>query len=720
VRRLIYFVCLVVAATTAADGLSFLVKNIGNGAVDGAAVSVSPGAVTLYHGESTTFTATVVGTTDPSVAWSASCGSITAGGVYTAPLDAEICVVTATSVEDPGMAGEAYVTVLVPAFAFLPPSGAGIGSLDQDFCTTHEAQVTDGFCLAGDGTISSNTLGLAAVGTPTSQTDRICPNGTTCASVTSQRIAGTANYYATATQASPSGDFSVAGFVRNDGATGHVLGKNTGTNSASISFFAGATTTVNLVTSDGTTTSTCLGPSITAGTNVAFVIQFTRGGGAADSIAKISVSGAATVTCSTMRPPQALAASGYAIGQRGSTSALDPFAGVVGPVLFTQTAVSDAVRDEMLRGLAAPVEGTRGEVLTDTRSTIKTCLTADGNLGSRLGLHRPCLSDDGAITVHASHSNRAARSEEFDLVAWAKTNTTVTANTHVSPAGTLTADTLTSTASGGLVESTAFTTVGAVGFVTLWAWTPSGTQDFDVVMRDTTAGVDRGSCALTATTTVTRHKCYISGLTAANNHVTRIYPGGAAGTGTIIAWGHQYSAQAGYIASDVPWPYCLSVTSAATCSGDLYSSPSTGFPVSAGVLAFDFASEEPQGLPTGGRTLVDTRISASDSGYTLSLGTNGSINTSWRLGASSTSVNSGALSWTVGTSYRVRVVWGSGNVYVYRDGTLIASNTTGTVQVPDAINANVYFGANFTGTTGTHVVGRFKNICADSDEAKCP
>lgn len=75
-------------------------------------VTVTPSTAT----GSTTFSATVNGTNSPSqaVTWSASAGSITSGGVFTAPAqtsETQVITVTATSVADPTKSGTATVTI---------------------------------------------------------------------------------------------------------------------------------------------------------------------------------------------------------------------------------------------------------------------------------------------------------------------------------------------------------------------------------------------------------------------------------------------------------------------------------------------------------------------------------------------------------------------------------------------------------------------------------
>jgi len=75
------------------------------------AVSVSPKTANLQAGGTQTFTATVTGTSNTSVTWTATGGSITQGGLYTAPSAAGTYTVTATSVADTTKSDTATVTV---------------------------------------------------------------------------------------------------------------------------------------------------------------------------------------------------------------------------------------------------------------------------------------------------------------------------------------------------------------------------------------------------------------------------------------------------------------------------------------------------------------------------------------------------------------------------------------------------------------------------------
>jgi hypothetical protein len=80
-------------------------------------VTVSPSGMTLAANQTQTFTAAVTGTNNTAVNWSASAGSITSGGKYTAPVvNATTNVsITATSAADPSQRALASVTVTGPS-----------------------------------------------------------------------------------------------------------------------------------------------------------------------------------------------------------------------------------------------------------------------------------------------------------------------------------------------------------------------------------------------------------------------------------------------------------------------------------------------------------------------------------------------------------------------------------------------------------------------------
>ena len=92
------------------------------------AVSVTPGSLTLTPSDAATFTATVTGAQNTDVIWSLSLalGSISAGGVYTAPasISAPATVtVTASSQQDPGKTATATIAIQPATVHYLSATG---------------------------------------------------------------------------------------------------------------------------------------------------------------------------------------------------------------------------------------------------------------------------------------------------------------------------------------------------------------------------------------------------------------------------------------------------------------------------------------------------------------------------------------------------------------------------------------------------------------------
>jgi hypothetical protein len=91
-------------------------------------VSVSPEQATMVVGSERTFTATVTGSLDGRVTWTATSGTITQDGRYTAPLDPAPVIVRATSVEDPSKSDFARVYVVEAMLTIVdPPSVVAAG-----------------------------------------------------------------------------------------------------------------------------------------------------------------------------------------------------------------------------------------------------------------------------------------------------------------------------------------------------------------------------------------------------------------------------------------------------------------------------------------------------------------------------------------------------------------------------------------------------------------
>jgi hypothetical protein len=194
--------------------------------------------------------------------------------------------------------------------------------------------------------------------------------------------------------------------------------------------------------------------------------------------------------------------------------------------------------------------------ITHTNATVtRYCTKSDGTLVA-MTANQPRLTNAGLL-VEGGRTNIQVRSSEFNQ--WTCTNvTTPTANTHADPVGTTTAEILTTTSSGGFCNGPSdFTPSQTTGAFSLYVRTASGTQNFSIVARDNFASADRTTtCSITqATTTWQLTKCHVTGMTSANVHHIRVYPGTAAGSGSLVVWGAQFevpSVGAAFVTSPIP------------------------------------------------------------------------------------------------------------------------------------------------------------------------
>ena len=163
-----------------------------------ATVTVTPSTMTLVPGGTQQFSAVVTGVADQAVTWSATGGTISATGLFTAPMTAGTVRVRATSVVTPAF-GEAVVTVIVPTGRITAFNHATwIGT-----CASADAQVlTAGFAnpamtisIQGPGALLNQTL----ISTTTFTTVRANNNSAgeivvTATSVESPSVRATASF----------------------------------------------------------------------------------------------------------------------------------------------------------------------------------------------------------------------------------------------------------------------------------------------------------------------------------------------------------------------------------------------------------------------------------------------------------------------------------------------------------------------------------------------
>ena len=144
-----------------------------SGTGDTVSVTVSPTTASSQAGQQTQFTATVSGTTNTAVTWTASGGTITSGGQYTAPSSAGTYTVSATSVADPSKSASAVVTVSQPIQVSISvsPTTASLQTGGQQQFTAYVSGTSNTTVTwsASGGTVTSGGLYAApnAAGTYT-------------------------------------------------------------------------------------------------------------------------------------------------------------------------------------------------------------------------------------------------------------------------------------------------------------------------------------------------------------------------------------------------------------------------------------------------------------------------------------------------------------------------------------------------------------------------
>lgn len=133
-------------------------------------ISIAPASASIQTGKTQQFLANVTGTTNTSVTWSATGGTISAAGLYTAPGTAGNFTVTATSSADPSKSANASVAVVAP-----PTSGFNPGDRIKTLST---ANIRATAPVSGYGTLLG-TEPTGAIGTITGATQVVTTLGWT-------------------------------------------------------------------------------------------------------------------------------------------------------------------------------------------------------------------------------------------------------------------------------------------------------------------------------------------------------------------------------------------------------------------------------------------------------------------------------------------------------------------------------------------------------------
>ena len=230
-------------------------------------VTVSPSLVAIQTGATQQFTAAVTGTGNTAVTWSTTRGTITTGGLYTAPNAAGTYSVIATSVADRTKSAAVAVNVSAPptpiSVAITPTSASIQAGATQQFTATVTGSTNTAVTWSASGGSVSGSGLYTAPGTPGTYTVK----ATSAADGTKSASAGVTVTSTPAQIAVSPTSLSFASIAANTSSTQTLKISNTGGSNLSVT---GATVTGNGFSVSGTS----FPITVSAGQSVNLTVKF--------------------------------------------------------------------------------------------------------------------------------------------------------------------------------------------------------------------------------------------------------------------------------------------------------------------------------------------------------------------------------------------------------------------------------------------------------------
>lgn len=336
--------------------------------------------------------------------------------------------------------------------------------------------------------------------------------------------------------------------------------------------------------------------------------------------------------------------------------------------------------------------GSFGETLTFTRASAKYAESGAGIL-TALTNNQPGVEPKGLL-IEAAATNLCLHSADLSNAAWTRRGTAaVVANDATAPDGNAAADKITVSTVTNDVFQVVTGTVDAFYTPSFWVKRVSTSGTLRVgnpsdglrgQWNIDLSAIGDGWVRITSGTQTGVTQASAFQMTAAGaGGIHFLTP---AGTVTAHVWGCQVENGATFASS-----YIATAGTSATRIAETASVASTTWPNTAGEIRVRAAVR----AASGNQYLLDSR-SADNTGWALLI-SGAQIIAHMGTAGTATTVTSGILTWTSGQVYDVRVRWGGGNIYVYRDDVLVASNVTGTSNLP-TFAATASIGARYTGT----------------------
>lgn len=309
---------------------------------------------------------------------------------------------------------------------------------------------------------------------------------------------------------------------------------------------------------------------------------------------------------------------------------------------------------------AFPVGAAVGGSVVFTRANSSYCQKSDGTL-VLLTNNQPKIEAGGFIQDNYGTQN-ITYTQRFDQ--WTCTNATVTTNTHAAPDGTTTADTITTTSAGGFCDSNGVH-MAQFTAASMFVRSVTGTQAAALSIYDTDASAARCTSSFTATTAwplqMSRQYCKTTTVVGANLTHVRIYPGGLAGSGSVVAWG----------GNQWDWMDALAAYVPADASAVAVNIPTLSWVPAINLSAVGCVSGQVTGGTTSNSISNQALISSSDGDMMIVSGL-----TMTRIYDSSANIASSPNGTSIaGRTATWRGTWGGSTKFAYLDGVAGSSNT---------------------------------------------
>lgn len=443
----------------------------------------------------------------------------------------------------------------VSSLRFLP-SGGGQSSITGQLCDVFGSELTGSWwCMYGDTTTKTGSQGMSAIGSPTTPSHTLCPNGPNCASVQAVRTNGTSQHVKTVDVLPPTGDFSMVwvGTIDTLGAVQMFVAHDSDTpannRGANLFVLAGGEVRMDIFKTDGASTAVQSAAVVTQrATHVVIgTYDFVADG---TSVGKVYLDGVEVATTSTaVGPVQAGAGTYWSVGERELSTGRAFLGGSTIAAMMTEKVLSPTTIASMSNYILGTLGGSFGQALTFARTSAATCIADTGLELSVMPAARPCVTKQG-LRMEPAATNLALRSEEMANAAWANVGTPVLLSDiagATAPDGSKTVDSIQDD-SGAAFEgrSQAITTSSQVKYTfSCWVQTEGLPRKARFTIVGTGNAAGDTTCDFTSILSFGRQTCtttaaYGAGLSAVT---VSVLGGNAAGdTTTLDVWGCQLEA----------------------------------------------------------------------------------------------------------------------------------------------------------------------------------